>query len=219
MCTIEFSEVESIFEGIWCESRQMFWFEMAWDALTKQNLTTVDDEKNEILVYIRALTLYMIYEEFCDLVFEEYCEYDCYYEKIKDYVSEFQVGRLYGERYKDKFTDDVDYACCCLAESERRNVMSALLKDFDESKIFLGMYLTVYTPYSWLDQEEDDDDYYVEDGDCVIDTYEKYCSEIKNKANDLCNSLDINMMDLYGYSWICEGTYKVRDFYDCSYLY
>lgn len=207
MYTIEFSEVENIFEGIWCESRQMYWFEMAWDVLTKQNLTTVDNEGDEILVYIRALTLYMIYEEFCDLVFEEYCEYYSYYEKINDCVSEFQIGRLYGERYKDKFTDDVDYACCCLAESERRNVMSALLKDLDESKIFLGMYLTVYTPYSWLD----------EDDDCVIDTYKQYYSEIKNKTKDICNSLDRNMVELYGYSWICEGTYQVREFDDCSY--
>lgn len=207
MNIVDFRDIEDVFEGIWCESRQMFWFEKAWDILTKHNLTKYNDAKDETLVYIRALTLCMIYEEFCDLSFDEYCEYDSYYDKICDYVPELQIGQLYGELYNNDFTTSVNYASCLLAESERKNVIRALLKELDESMLFLGMYLTIYTPYEWLDEYDD----------CFINTYEEYWGEITNKSHDICNNLDDELSLISSFSWICEGTYQLRIFDDFSY--
>ncbi len=74
---LEIDEVVGIFESynVWLGDRETLWYKKAWLALEKGGLTSYENLLEKSLVLIRAFTLIMIYMEYCELAFEEYCSY------------------------------------------------------------------------------------------------------------------------------------------------
>lgn len=178
--TVSFEEYDGYWDTYWNNSRELFWYRLAWDILSKAGLTSYSTREEECLVYIRAITLNMIYHEFSAIAFDDICEHcDCdYYNNIQHLVSEIELGQLYGKivlannHYED-ISDDCYLMARVLADHEWDRVFDALSKVLGDLRFFAGMYLTCAEPEECITEVEDEDGY--TDEVCLLESYEQYC--------------------------------------------
>ena len=214
METKEFSQIEELFDtSVWVNGREKFWYRKAWECLSKNGLTSYNSREEECLVYIRIATLNMIYREFCELALDEIYEYECMAETFEENLSEIEIGQLYAKYTDSDFIDDfsgnIDYALCCLADSQRKAVYDALYKELDYFGMFCGMYFTGYTPNCWF-EDDDEDDYILLERKTKINSYDDYWHSIQNDINEYMTDLSIE--DTAAFGWIMEGTYRIHYF-------
>lgn len=214
METKEFSQIKELFDtSVWVKGRENFWYRKAWECLSKKGLTSYNSREEECLVYIRIATLNMIYREFCELALDEIYEYECMAETFEENLSDIEIGQLYAKYTDSDFIDDfsgnIDYALCCLADSQRKAVYDALYKELDYFGMFCGMYFTGYTPNCWF-EDDDEDDYIPLERKTKINSYDDYWHSIQNDINEYMTDLSIE--DTAAFGWIIEGTYKIHYF-------
>lgn len=129
----------------------------------------------------------MIYREFCELALDESYYYECMAETFEDALLEIEIGQLYAkytdEDFIDDFSGNIDYALCCLADSQRKVVYDALYSELDELGMFIGMYFTAYTPNCWYEYVEDEDSLF-DERKLIVNTYDEYWNSIFNDADD-----------------------------------
>ena len=217
METKEFSQIEELFDtSVWVKGREKYWYRRAWECLAKKGLTSFSSREEECLVYIRIATLNMIYREFCELALDEIYEYECMAETFEETMTELEIGQLYAKYTDNEFIDDfsgnIDYALCCLADSQRKDVYNALYEELDLLGMFCGMYFTGYTPNCWFEEvDEDDDDYCIYDEiKTKVNTYDEYWNSIQNDVNEFM--ADFSFEDTAAFGWIMEGTYRIHYF-------
>ena len=211
-----FSEIEELFDtSVWVNGREIYWFRKAWECLSKKGLTSFNSREDECLVYIRIATLNMIYREFCELALEEsYC-YACMEETFEDTLLEIEIGQLYAKYTDNEFIDDfsgnINYALCCLADSQRKKVYDALYSELDLLGMFFGMYFTGCTPDCWLaDSDDDENNCIYDERKTKVNNYEEYWNAIFNDADSYMSDFSIEDMEAFG--WLCEGTYRIHCF-------
>lgn len=203
--TLAFEDLYEVFSSkrFWDSNYVIFWYKKAWSRLIKHGLA---DYKNNIelnIVYLRALSLIMIYAEYCQLVFDLYCGYDSYEDTFIDIVSEFIIGQLYYEQ-ENRITNDFNYAICVLADIERDKVVNTLMKDseFGSYWFIVGAYFSVVVPYVKNDKD-------LKSNDPM--TFEEYCKYIEDYPDEeLMKSSEL--MDAW--TWLLDGTYAVESFYE-----
>lgn len=217
METIQFSQIEDLFDtSVWVKGREKYWYRKAWECLSKKGLTSYNSREEECLVYIRIATLNMIYREFTELALDEIYEYECMAETFEETMTELEIGQLYAKYTDGEFIDDfsgnIDYALCCLADSQRKDVYNALYEELDLLVMFCGMYFTGYTPNCWFEEvDEDDDDYCIYDErKSKINTYDEYWYSIQNDVNEYM--ADFSFEDTAAFGWLMEGTYRIHYF-------
>lgn len=207
MNKVEFDEIKYGLDIFWGGGREYDWYQKAWSILDELGLTSYKTKADKHNVYIRALTLSMLYGEFCKLAFDEFHEYECFNEMYEDELEEVLIGQLYSKLPDNVLTSDMNYILCRLADSKRQEVFSALRKKLDETYIFLGMYFTAITPV-------DEDDNPIDVGN----TYEEYWDFIEGKTEVLLDAIcpvdEIIYEGQSAYSWLLEGTYRVGWFYN-----
>lgn len=217
METKEFSQIEDLFDtSVWVKGKEKYWYRKAWECLSKKGLTSYSSREEECLVIIRIATLNMIYREFCELALEETYYYECMAETFEEELLEIEIGQLYAKYTDDEFIDDfsgnIDYALCCLADSQRKVVYDALYSELDLLGMFCGMYFTGYTPDCWLEEVDYDDENYCiyDEQKTKVNTYDEYWNSIIKNADDYMN--DFSFEDLEAFGWLCEGTYRIHSF-------
>lgn len=213
METKEFSQIEDLFDtSVWVKGREKYWYRKAWECLNKKGLTTYSSREEECLVLIRIATLNMIYREFCEMALDETYYYECMAETFENELSEFEIGQLYSKYTDDEFIDDfndnIDYALCLLAESQRKVVYDALCSELDLLGMFCGMYFTAFTPYCWYEEDDENEDCFYCDQKIRINSYEEYWNSIFNDTDDYMSDFSIEDMGAFG--WLCEGTYRIH---------
>lgn len=215
METLEFSQIENLFDAsVWVKGKEKYWYRKAWECLNKKGLTAYSSREEECLVYIRIATLNMIYREFCELALDESYEYELMAEIFGEYFSEFEIGQLYAKHTDSEFVDDfkgnINYALCCLADSQRKIVYDALYSELDYLGMFCGMYFTGYTPNCWFEYNDEDDDCIYNERKTKINSYDEYWNAILNDINDYIN--DFSYEDTAAFGWLMEGTYRIHSF-------
>jgi len=220
MENIQFSQIEDLFDtSVWVKGREKYWYRKAWECLSKKGLTSYNSREEECLVYIRIATLNMIYREFTELALDEIYQYECLAETFEKTMTEIEIGQLYAKHTDGEFIDDfsgnIDYALCCLADSQRKNVYNALYEELDLLGMFCGMYFTGYTPNCWFEEvdedDEDDEDYCIYDErKSKINTYDEYWYSIQNDVNEYL--ADFSFEDTAAFGWLMEGTYRIHCF-------
>ena len=229
---LEFDEIVDIFESnkVWSGTIGIIWYGKAWAALEKAGLTSYENAIDRTMVYIRMFTLIMIYNEFCELAFDEHFDYEFYNWGETAGISSFRIGQLVSrviedEDYSDYYEDEEYEALQCafidIVDSERGNVVDALIKNIGEggeSTILVSMYLTcgdmsIYED-ECLDMDEDDEwieddeDYCPEPVEEDMTDYEKYEKDIEKYYGDVVN--DVTLDKLAAFNWLAQGTYRIR---------
>jgi hypothetical protein len=171
---VRFDEVSELFNGIniWCGGREILWYKKAWDALEKGGLATYENILEKYIILTRACTIIMIYMEFCELSFAEYCSYDLTdWMELAD-ISEFRVGQLASKVFPNMDFSDYEDAFGVLVDEERNRVFDCLVNNIDpvgrESTIFVLMYLAN------MDMSDRNEDviYVDDDGQPILDEEE-----------------------------------------------
>lgn len=95
---LKFDEAKEIFESykVWSGNKELFWYQKAWKALDKGGLTLYKNSIERSLVIIRVFTLILIYKEFCDLAFGEYCAYEFPDWEDASGLNAFKLGEIVG---------------------------------------------------------------------------------------------------------------------------
>lgn len=220
---IMFEEVEHIFESyeVWYDGREILWYEKAWLALEKAGLTAYNNILEGTVVILRVFTLIMIYMEYCELTFEESFFYE--FPDWQEYsgLSAFRIGQLAARELVnqdfceyDEFDDEeaLETSFMDLVEKERYAVVDSLIKNIGEggvSTIFVTKYLTC------CDMSNDENEYFDMEEEVrpknaakELTEYEKYENDIEQYYKMIVN--DISYQNMASFSWLSEGTYRLR---------
>lgn len=177
----------------------MCWYEIAWEALRKENLLEDHSSFDYSLAQLRAFTLIMLYSEFCQVQYEEVCFYDFYNSSGYSDVSEFDLALMAGMLLEDKIakehfqSDDYNQVLIDVADTMRDEVFNVLVKNMGEDSVSLLYASMVAT--NWNDIELDSDDEMESDlieSGSPGDICEKYKQIINIYAEDILNADDFN---------------------------
>lgn len=208
MPIINFEDIKSELKLIWTNSMEHFWYEKVWSILEHHNLTSYKNTEGYHIVYIRALTLSMLYSEFCDICFDETTYYSCCDYKFEDELNDIVLGQLYGKLNTLEVSTDRNYILCCLADSQRDIVISTLRKELSDVEILAGMYYASYDGFNFSKDEEDTEIHTITN---VYDFWKHIINNIECSLNNF-NSGNISS----AYDWLSQGAYKIRNFYNSS---
>lgn len=206
---VSFDDVRNIFDNytVWAGGKAIHWYKKAWSLLDKGGLTTYQNDIEYTNVIIRAYTLTMVYMEFCQLAFDEYCCYDFSYWEEESGLSQFRIGQLSNKLLDDEELLELDDAFQGLVEYERIKVVDCLLKNIGpggENTIFVYMYLTAVDMCDEGTLEDDDSDCSCDD----VSEYDSYEKEVDLYYEEIVN--DVTSEKLGAYDWLSEGTYRLE---------
>ncbi len=155
---LTWDEVSSFASGkfdVWANNAGTLWAEKAWNMIIKAGLADYEDEIERHIVVVRLLTLAVMYNEFCDLVWDEYFDYGIIgsYDWMTDenFFNPIRVRQLIGQ---DFYTDEVineededsvlSQAIIELIDKQRPIVYNVLKKGFGFD-LFFSLLLTRYS--------------------------------------------------------------------------
>lgn len=152
--------------------------------------------------------------EFCNLAFEEPCNYEIYNWEEESELSGFRIGQIYmmtfqDENVLDDYDDqDAEEAFMILVENERCNVahsLSANIGKGGDSTVFVSMFVTCIDFYDY-DDDEDNDEESISDDTITYDIYER---EIDEHYADIVNE-DITNKKMAAFGWLDQGTFRLK---------
>ena len=155
---VEFEDVEDCFDEIWSNGNEKYFFEIAWDALTKAGITQYRNarEKAEILVYPYVLS--MLNGEFAQLMFDEpyyyeFPQYDESDESVLERLTGASLGWLYCDsmnkyiNHDEMFDPDPSSILANLVSEYRYKVANPLFEVLGEGNLLLLLwYHTAISP-------------------------------------------------------------------------
>lgn len=168
--------------NVWAGEGQFLWAKQAWNAVVKAGLADYRDEIERHIVIIRLMTLATFYNEFRDLVWDEYFDREIVSEWMQDeeFFHPIRIFQIIGpDFYKDEniahyFKNDSEFiignyleiyveALNDLIDRHRDEVFNALISGFgDEVNLFMSLLITGYsrddgTDYKGIDELTDEE--------------------------------------------------------------
>ena len=204
-------EIFKYIPSIWVDGREYMWFQKAWEILARNKMTSYNNFVEHGKVVLRAITLAMIYIDFCKVTLDESHWYEDIYETFKDdFVDddEGNMGFLYARLSKEKVYPGFKESVLELTDVERPNILKILNTEMNTAKICLGMYCTAVDGDSYLCCGEK---YYEDEDDILLDieSYNSYWNSIDKNFHEIINAEFDNLMP--GYEWLEEGAYRITD--------
>ena len=197
MCKIDYDMIKDDMTILWVDGREHFWYQKAWSILKECGLTSYETDAECYDIYIRAITLSMLYSEFCKLAFDEFDYYACYDERFENEMNDIMLGQLYSKLEDAELTFDKNYILCRLADSKRKEVFSALRSKMNEFDMYLGMYYTSVTPYG-----------------ISFSSYDEYWDILLTQASDLTDDIisadGLTFEEQQAYDWLLDGAYQLE---------
>lgn len=146
--------------NIWVGQPELRWAEEVWGHFGAAGLTTASNAVDETEVYLRLVTLALVYQEFCGLAWDEQHDRSAD-EMVWDVeIDPVALGILAAEAGRRWYADEKN-------GDELRNIALTVVTDNLKDEIYqclLGAYGSVYELYVRMcktgepDQDEDDED-------------------------------------------------------------
>lgn len=210
------SKIFKYVPSIWVNGREWMWFKKAWEILGKSNMTSYDNFIEHGKVALRAVTLVMIYIDFCKITLDESHWYEDVLETFKEDIfgdDEGAMGFLYARLSSEEFYPEFKEAVYKLTDIERPNILTTLSRELNLAKICLGMYCTAVDEDSYLccseEYYEDDEENYDSDSLLNVSSYKLYWDSIDKNFHEIIDAEFDNLMP--GYEWLDEGAYRITD--------
>lgn len=207
MSTLEFYDLDDVFEEIWSTGYERYWFRRAWLVLAERKLTEYDTDEESIRVLLRAMCVSILYREFSHIAMGESCGYYHIEEWLNDHAYENKFFFLLGQIYRgiDGVADveeDLEAASIMLVNSERDTVVQALTSEWGAEYLACSLYSTLEID-SYLNENADPD----ADELPFIGSYEDFWAAIDQYWDDIADSGDVDLMPAY--EWIREGMHSL----------
>lgn len=131
------------------------WYQMAWEALERGGLTSYENSKEATMVIIRAFTLILMYQEFCEICYDQECFYDFSDIDTYDEINQFRLGQIVQSDYGNEYDDMDDHkamerAFMELIQDQRLGVYDSLEANIDDGgmcTIYAAMVLATNLPF------------------------------------------------------------------------
>ena len=206
---------------MWKDSQEMCWYDAAVQALAKENLLEEDTLFEYYLSQIRQIALIMIYQEFCQLQYDEICFYD--FSHLLEYtdIEDLHLGLIAGmsleQEYIEEYLEegDTNQILNDVLETMRNEVFNALVEHMGEGSVD-SLYVSMVAAY-WnnpdIDEEIDNDGEVQNEGidlDVPNDECDKYKRIIEEFAEQILNDDDFNSQEAY--DWLSSGTYRLEEY-------
>ena len=210
------NEIFKYVPSIWVGEREYMWFQKAWEILGKNNMTSYDNFVEHGKVALRAMTLAMIYIDFCKITLDESHWYEDILETFKDDIigtDEGDMGFLYARLSEEEVYPGFEEAVLELTDAERPKILKVLHREMNNAKICLGMYCTAIDEDSYLccgeEYYEDDEDFNENDILLNIKSYDSYWNSIDKNFHEIIDAEFDNLM--MGYEWLEDGAYRITN--------
>ena len=154
---VDFEDIEDCFQEIWSNGNEKYFFEIAWNALTKAGKTQYHNarERAEILVY--PYVLCMLNGEFSQLMFDEgyyyeFPQYDESDESMNERLTGASLGWLYCDSLKkyanqdELFDPDSSSILANLVAEYRYRVADPLFKVLNKGNLLLLLWYHTAIP-------------------------------------------------------------------------
>ncbi|MCR5834306.1 MAG: hypothetical protein K6G55_06640 [Selenomonadaceae bacterium] len=201
---VSFQDISGYIPSIWGSGHEWIWFKKAWNVLENQKMTSYSTPLEMRIVYLRALTLGMIYIDFCKVAMDEIGGYEDLLDTFRfDITDEGELGFIYAKFMNKNVYTGFNDAICELTDRERPHILRALFKEMDASYISVGMYCTgVDLSFFRYSDEDDNDcnDIMLFEFDDKDDEYTSYWNLIDENLHDIVDKYFFELMS--GYSWI-----------------
>ena len=161
MSKVEFLELRRMFQDatVWMDNYELFWYEHAWNVLGRQGATEYSDDRGYYEVWLRAVSLIRVYNEFNSMAFDALCNAD-YEDYIDGNVPMSAVWQIIGgmRKSEDLFDGTDEEGLVYLLDNIKYEVFKAIRAEMTESEVFVWMYCTGDSSYFETDDESKDDD-------------------------------------------------------------
>ena len=149
--TIDWAEIELLFSEhtIWLGEPELAWFKKAWCGLEREGLAAYSNDEERHWVYIRALTLVVMYGEYCSLEWGESFDAESVisefaWEDWQEEISQVRIGNMVARHFEaeDGSPQDLLFlAVWDLVSKVRSEVYGAICKEFgDPTTLYAGLY-------------------------------------------------------------------------------
>lgn len=149
MNTLSFDELRGMFQNgtIWTNGYELYWYEHAWEILSRQGKADYSNSREYYEVWLRAVSLVRVYDQFSEIVFDE--GRDPYYlDFIDDHVPMVVVGQILGGMIgKDEIYEEEDEALLCVLDTLKYDVFHSLRAEMHEADVFAWMLCTGTSSY------------------------------------------------------------------------
>lgn len=170
MKNVEFSDVKEFFNPIWSGNTEMFWYEIAWDILSKANLTQYEEKdlKHRCEIYVYPYVLQMLMGEFSYFMFNESYNYECEHDFDDDILNAAAVGWLYRDsldgyaNINECFSNEASNMLMNLVRQYRYVIADILFELLGDLILYL-LYFSAVTPFDEAGNEiafENKESYY-----------------------------------------------------------
>ena len=133
---------------VWHGCPEIAWFQKAWNGIQKAGLADYTNEEERHWVIIRGITLGLMYNEFCQLAWDEYTDDESLIAELqwKHSLSLFRLGNMVDKNFKVTEADDSQLFFHAISELEgtrRLEVYDAICAEFENSAmLFVGLWIS-----------------------------------------------------------------------------
>lgn len=148
--TIKWDEIKPMITRftVWSTFPELAWFKKAWHGLIAAGMADYSNDEQRHWVYIRAVALGMMYGDYCQLEWDEYCDDDSSINELYDVddISQVRIGNMVDEHHWIDGCDEREQFCSMVLElvaEIRLEVYDAIEKEFgDVCLLYAGLFLS-----------------------------------------------------------------------------
>lgn len=210
METLDYLEIADRFNNVWTGNYEEYFYEKAWDILSRQGLTYYNSDAEYVQVILRAGALYLTFGEFSQAAFDEtfyVSEVVDFVEGFSEYVDDFDfiIGQLYA-RKSNRIGYDKKNGIYTLIKAEKSKVISTLKAGFSKYELATVMYAAVEID-QYLDPEKKRYDAIYDVSEIIepesIDCSDEFWEMLHKHRNRIINKRSQALVK--GYNWLNEG--------------
>lgn len=148
--TIEWEEISPLILRftVWSGTPELSWFKKAWNGLSTIGLTQYSNDEERHWVYVRAITLGIMYGEYCYLEWDEYSDASSLLTEVywDEDISHTRIGNMVEKNFVIALVDEQELfynVVMDLVSQMRLEVFDAISRGFGgDVRLYTGLYIS-----------------------------------------------------------------------------
>jgi len=133
---------------VWSGSPELSWFKKAWKGLCSAGLTAYPNDEERHWIYARAITLGIMYGEYCHLEWDEHCDAESLISELywNEDIKRSRIGNMVERHFDLEESEDQKLFYIMVLDlvgDVRLEVYDALIREFgDAIMLYVGLFLS-----------------------------------------------------------------------------
>ncbi|HNU70710.1 MAG TPA: hypothetical protein PKL48_03245 [Thermodesulfobacteriota bacterium] len=133
---------------VWHGAPELAWFKKSWHGLVAAELANYSNDEERHWVFIRAIALGIMYDDYCQLEWDVYSDADSLILELygQEVISPTRIGNMVERNFEVDETDDQQLFCSMILDlvaQVRLKVYDALVKEYgDPCTLYAGLFVS-----------------------------------------------------------------------------